>query len=300
MQRIKAITTGSLPTFVEFSQNFGASSVNEDNFVAQLMNNDKKVVFAGDDTWDGLFPGGFHRSYFYSSLDVADLDTVDFGVYQQVPSEIVNKTDWSLLIGHMLGVDHCSHTFGSLTPHIGRKLTEIDDFIDKVINLVDSDTIVLAFGDHGMTISGDHGGESEHETDVALYVYAPKGFSSPDRKNDFRLNQIDLTSSIPLLLGAPIPFNSLGTPITEIFYFEESNHVREYQILSTAYRQIIQYLTAYSKSVSTSGGGFNLDAFSIRESDLDSTRKIRNFIESVRKTCRSHSSKIIPHPHPDA
>ena len=88
--------------------------------------------------------------------------------------EVKNASDWSLLIGHMLGVDHCGHTFGSLTPHIGRKLSEIDDFIDEVIDTVDNDTIVLAFGDHGMTISGDHGGESEHETDAALYVYAPK------------------------------------------------------------------------------------------------------------------------------
>ena len=33
-----------------------------------------------------------------------------------------------------------------------------------------------------------------------------------------RINQIDLTSTITLLLGAPIPFNSLGTPITELFH----------------------------------------------------------------------------------
>ena len=104
------------------------------------------------------------------------MDTVDFGVYEKLPIEVKNKTDWSLVIGHMLGVDHCGHTFGSLTPHIGNKLLEIDSFIDEVINIVDEDTLVMTFGDHGMTISGDHGGESEHETDAALYVYAPKGF----------------------------------------------------------------------------------------------------------------------------
>ena len=141
-----------------------------------LKQNGKNVVFIGDDTWDGLFPNEFHRSYFYPSLDVADLDTVDFGVYEKLPIEVKNKSDWSLVIGHMLGVDHCGHTFGSLTPHIGNKLLEIDSFIDEVINIVDEDTLVMAFGDHGMTISGDHGGESEHETDAALYVYAPKGF----------------------------------------------------------------------------------------------------------------------------
>ena len=55
MQRIKAITTGSLPTFVEFSENFGAGAIIEDNFINRI--NDaypKSVVFAGDDTWEQL------------------------------------------------------------------------------------------------------------------------------------------------------------------------------------------------------------------------------------------------------
>ena len=37
MQRIKAITTGSLPTFVEFSENFSSAKLDEDNFVRQLQ-----------------------------------------------------------------------------------------------------------------------------------------------------------------------------------------------------------------------------------------------------------------------
>jgi len=33
------------------------------------------------------------------------------GVYKHVAEEM-KKSDWSLLIGHMLGVDHCGHTYG--------------------------------------------------------------------------------------------------------------------------------------------------------------------------------------------
>ena len=108
----------------------------EDNLIDQLMGQDKKVVFVGDDTWDGLYPGRFHRSYFYPSLDVADLHTVDRGVFRHVPEEI-KEMDWSLLIGHMLGVDHCGHTFGPLTHHIEQKLTEIDQFIANVVSQCD-------------------------------------------------------------------------------------------------------------------------------------------------------------------
>ena len=227
---------------------------------------------------------------------MADLHTVDYGVYEKVPLEMEN-TDWKLLIGHLLGVDHCGHTFGPLTHHIGEKLLEVDDFIEfgllqkncniftkfeitppreKTIQNLDEDTILLAFGDHGMTITGDHGGESKDETGAGLYVYAPKGFKGHQSEH---INQIDISSTVPLLLGAAIPFNSLGTPITDLFGDETS----EYQIVSQAYRQIVQYLNEYARQ--SSGGGAIMDRM-IPHHELNSTQNIREFIESARGQLR--------------
>ena len=60
MQRIKAIATGSLPTFVEFSDNFGAGELIEDNFINRLNDQyNQSVVFVGDDTWEQLTPTEF-------------------------------------------------------------------------------------------------------------------------------------------------------------------------------------------------------------------------------------------------
>ena len=91
-----------------------------------------------------------------------------------------------------------------------------------------------------------------------------------------RINQIDLTSSISLLLGAPISFSNLGTPITELF------QVGEYQILSVAYRQIVKYLQTYSAEAKS----FSMEDFSPSVSDLESAQTIRSFLESVREKCR--------------
>ncbi len=41
-----------------------------------------------------------------------------------------------------------------------------------VVEAVDEETMVLVFGDHGMTSTGDHGGETELETHAALLVYS--------------------------------------------------------------------------------------------------------------------------------
>ena len=45
LQRIKGITTGSLPTFVDFGSNFGGSSIVEDSILKQLKLAGKKVMF---------------------------------------------------------------------------------------------------------------------------------------------------------------------------------------------------------------------------------------------------------------
>ena len=45
---------------------------------------------------------------------------------------------------------------------------------------MDNDTIVFAFGDHGMTPTGDHGGETALETDAALLIYTPRPLFDPN------------------------------------------------------------------------------------------------------------------------
>ena len=41
-----------------------------------------------------------------------------------------------------------------------------------VIAEISNDTVVFLLGDHGMTRTGDHGGDSRDELDAALFVYS--------------------------------------------------------------------------------------------------------------------------------
>ena len=79
------------------------------------------------------------------------------------------------------------------------------------------------------------------------------------------------------MLGAPISFSNLGTPITELF------QVGEYQILSVAYRQILKYLQTYAAEAKSA---FSMEDFSPSKADLESAETIRSFLESVRQKCR--------------
>lgn len=42
----------------------------------------------------------------------------------------------------------------------------------SLVDHLGNDTLLLVAGDHGMTETGDHGGESEKEVNAALFVYS--------------------------------------------------------------------------------------------------------------------------------
>ena len=45
-----------------------------------------------------------------------------------------------------------------------------------MIDKLDNDTVLLVFGDHGMTDMGGHGGETEEELSTILFAYTKGGF----------------------------------------------------------------------------------------------------------------------------
>ncbi|OAA71329.1 Alkaline phosphatase-like, alpha/beta/alpha [Cordyceps fumosorosea ARSEF 2679] len=236
LQRLKGLTTGTLPTFIDLGSSFKGDAIDEDNLLMQLKNNGKRVAQIGDDTWWSLFPGYFEPniSRAYDSFDVWDLHTVDNGVIDHILPllEPKGKNQWDLLIGHCLGVDHAGHRYGPDHPAMTSKLQQMDDFIRKAVSKIDDDTLLVVMGDHGMDSKGDHGGESDDEVEAALWMYAkrpifgrtlPEHAMPPPNAKIRPANQIDFVPTLSLLLGIPVPFNNLGTPIEEAFVGPRGN-----------------------------------------------------------------------------
>jgi phosphatidylinositol glycan class O len=117
-QRLKAIATGTLPTFLDLRKNFASPSVAEDNWLAQLKSNrhapnDKPPSVAptelrrtkkpyglgmlGDDTWEALFPGFFRPSAPMSSFNTRDLHSVDDEVLEKLPGYIKGD-EWAVMV----------------------------------------------------------------------------------------------------------------------------------------------------------------------------------------------------------
>ncbi|KAI7185885.1 hypothetical protein KC363_g6872 [Hortaea werneckii] len=263
LQRLKGLTTGTLPTFIDAGSNFAGTAIDEDNLVEHLFHAGKKVVHLGDDTWHSLFPGYFEPNLTkpYDSFNVWDLHTVDNGVNEHLFPllEPSMQHRWDVVFGHYLGVDHAGHRYGPDHPAMAEKLKQMDDVFRRMIEKLDENTLLVVMGDHGMDIKGDHGGESDDEIEAALWMYSKKGIfgraedapaTPPATAKERPVGQIDLVPTLSLLLGMPVPFNNLGQPIEEAFLRSSKNP--DYANMAAVSRitaaQIHRYQDEYAKA----------------------------------------------------
>ncbi|XP_054748471.2 GPI ethanolamine phosphate transferase 3-like [Lytechinus pictus] len=295
LQRLKGITTGSLPTFVDAGQNFASFEISEDNIVDQLVQAGKRVTFMGDDTWMTLFNKKFNKAFPFPSFNVKDLHSVDEGILTKLLPEI-RKKDWDVVIAHFLGVDHCGHSLGPYHPSMGKKLTQMNSVIKSVMQSLEDDTILFVLGDHGMTKSGDHGGDTPEERSSAIFMYSPrKIFAKRDimaKRIPDVVSQIDFVPTLSLLLGVSIPFSNLGAIISPLFSIgppsvqttkapsspDNQQYIKHRLFASRINaKQIHHYITTYNKVA----GDFPAEVYSQLETLYQKTEDQMDLLEAL-------------------
>jgi ethanolamine phosphate transferase 2 subunit G len=237
MPRLKAITTGSVPSFLDVVLNFAESDTtstlaNQDSWLAQSKAKPgAKLVMYGDDTWLKLFPGFFDRSDGTTSFFVSDFTEVDQNVTRHVPDELT-QDDWSVMVLHFLGLDHIGHKSGPQSTNMAPKQKEMDRIVEEIYQSMEQvshlkSTLLLLCGDHGMNEAGNHGGSSSGEVTTALTFISPK-FKAVFKGRDSPLpptsgysfypkaEQSDIAPTLASLLGFPIPLNNLGVIIPKL------------------------------------------------------------------------------------
>ncbi|KAL7789827.1 alkaline-phosphatase-like protein [Trichoderma ceciliae] len=264
MPRIKAITTGSIPSFVDLILNFDEADTSstlaaQDTWLSQLKAKDTgKLLMYGDDTWLKLFPETFDRYDGTSSFFVADFTEVDNNVTRHINDEL-EKDDWSLMVLHYLGLDHIGHKSGPRSTHMPGKQREMDRIVHQLFDALKTkrhlqSTLLVLCGDHGMNDAGNHGASSPGETSPALVFMSPKLREIPSKypapaqpRNEYdyysTVEQSDISPTLAALLGFPISKNNLGAFIPEFLPFWPSSSDKV-QILIRNARQILNIVTA--------------------------------------------------------
>ncbi|RMY82112.1 hypothetical protein D0862_12122 [Hortaea werneckii] len=246
MPRVKAITTGSVPSFADLIFNLdesgsGSTLATQDTWLAQIKEKGGKLVFYGDDTWLRLFPSGEQDGFFErhdgtSSFFVSDFTEVDNNVTRHVPEELA-RGDWNAMIMHYLGLDHIGHKTGPQGPNMPAKQKEMDGIVQEIYEAMEKDeshrdTLLVLAGDHGMNAGGNHGGSGPGETEPALLFASPKLKTRGSKKEypcptepkegtDYhfyrKVEQSDIVPTFAGLMGLPISKNSLGVFMAEFY-----------------------------------------------------------------------------------
>ncbi|TRX91324.1 hypothetical protein FHL15_007746 [Xylaria flabelliformis] len=279
MPRIKAMTTGTTPSFLDAILSFdeadtSSTLASQDTWLAQMKaKNTGKLIMYGDDTWLKLFPGTFDRAEGTTSFFVSDFTEVDNNVTRHIDNELVND-DWNTMILHYLGLDHIGHKTGPRGPNMIPKQREMDAIVRRIYGAMEANehlrsTLLVLCGDHGMNDAGNHGASSPGETSAALVFISPKlktisGNTKAPAKfvENFQyystVEQSDLAPTLAALLGFPIPKNSLGAFIPDFLPLWPRSSDK-LQILIRNARQILAIVTA------TLGGSFSVSAASEQE-----------------------------------
>lgn len=283
MQRVKGLMTGSLPTFIDAGSNFASGAVGEDHLVHHFHSNAFHVTLLGDDTWVHLFPESIDTAHASDSFKMFDLHTVDNRILDKLWTEVAQPRK-QVVVAHFLGVDHCGHTYGPDHPHMADKLAQMNTVLERLVREIDDTTLLVVMGDHGMSVEGDHGGESVEELMSTLFLHAKRPLTSADtglrdlyhrihaarqrvlgydlRDISERLHydasrypivsQIHLVPTLAYLMGVPIPFGNLGALLPDVLNPPTigADPLKTLQHMVLQYRknavQVHTYLTRYA------------------------------------------------------
>ncbi|KAL5337106.1 GPI ethanolamine phosphate transferase 2 [Aspergillus crustosus] len=278
MPRLKAITTGSVPSFLDVILNIVESDTSsglahQDTWLSQIRARGGNLIMYGDDTWLNLFPGMFTRADGTTSFFVSDFTEVDTNVTRHVTNELA-RDDWSAFIMHYLGLDHIGHKAGPQSSYMKPKQHEMDSVVKEVYRAMEKkehlqSTLFVLCGDHGMNDAGNHGGSSAGETSPALLFISPKlqalsavresPVDAMDELQYYReVDQTDITPTLAGLLGLPIPLNSLGVFIPEFLDM--------WQIGSQRIRLLVDNSKQLLRTLEETYPAYNLDHSTIQTS----------------------------------
>lgn len=216
-----------------------------------------------------------------------------------LPKELPAK-DWDLLVAHSLGVDHCGHKHGPYHAEMKRKLTEVDQMIRGIISQMQDNTVLFVIGDHGMTDTGDHGGESEAETNALLFAYS-KGYPFLELREtpvEDSMQQIDFVPVLSSILGVPVPFSNLGTINVNLLpdapFRDWTKHQVVLQSVWQNARQVQSYFESYAQDNEATFEEDVIESLenkfltlSYRVSSIYSDSAFQNFEKDLRTHLRS-------------
>ena len=172
-QGVKTLLTGGMRSFLELGQTFFSSSLTSDHWLRQLKSyRNLSIAHTGDYVWRELGGDVFSNDLKESdSFDVYVDDTED--IQEALESFVTSTTD--VLIIHSLLVDHNAHRTSTSSPShhaIYDALLKFNKHLSYITSHLPTNTLLLVFGDHGLSAWRNHGGATYDEVTTGICAYS--------------------------------------------------------------------------------------------------------------------------------
>jgi len=222
-----------------------------------------------------------------------------FELFMQEPPASVNQPGIIFFL-HLLGTDTNGHAHRPKSSQYINNVDVVDNIVQNVENIVnkfygDNETAFIVTSDHGMTEWGSHGSGSKDET-VTPFVAWGAGIKHNNAQSCHsfldpaheKIDQIDISPTISLLLGNSLPANSIGIAPFSIFSTSSKNL---HELKVTNMRQLWHQYEAKSSSSGISYPKISYEKLlQIENSDTLQTE----FLEDVVNGIQFHHKALRP------
>eukprot|EP01022_Parablepharisma_sp_SALTPOND_P018289 TRINITY_DN297_c0_g1_i14.p1 TRINITY_DN297_c0_g1~~TRINITY_DN297_c0_g1_i14.p1 ORF type:complete len:783 (-),score=46.36 TRINITY_DN297_c0_g1_i14:1141-3489(-) len=269
--RVEALGTGSQPPYIKIAKGFGRDFITDDNIISQVNKGGYKLGIVGDSLWSDMYPKELYS--FVETSSSYSQETVDHYV-QETMKHKLEEPSWNFLITHVNGLDHAGHHAGYYSEEVLEILLRNDELLDDYSRRMNNDTLLVAFGDHGVIPEeGLHGGGSKLEIEAGLFAYTKKGFNfrnfanpetlpektkylvrrivekikdMPGFLNRGAFSQLDIVPTTAAIFNVPIPFKSIGVIIPELLHYDvKSTRFVSESLYELLMDHIINFLQVY-------------------------------------------------------
>ncbi|MCX8165431.1 MAG: alkaline phosphatase family protein [Acidilobaceae archaeon] len=209
------ILSGAPPEVHEVSSNFFSRKIEVDNLFKIAKERGYVTASVGDSGIHKVFGHLLDESY------PMDRGGSQAAVALQEALELVERRTARgerlfLWIG-LTDVDTMGHKAGPFTEEYNATLVNVIALLSTFVEALQErgvlkDTLLVVLNDHGFKKGAHHGGPEEEVTAFYMMIISPLAKPGTYRPS---FDQKDVAPTISMIMGWPLPANSLGKPITE-------------------------------------------------------------------------------------
>jgi hypothetical protein len=186
----------------------------EDIFTLARRSHHLRTGTVGDPVWTGLYPNGWdvtRADPHWLAVGMSD-DEAAFASARAIQTA---DPPIDLAVFHFPNPDHMAHGHGLASQTYQTYIASFDALLAEFLDRFSQDTTVIVVGDHGATMAGIHGSDTEEQRRTLIVASGPgivKG--APGSPPAFpRVDDIDIVPTMAALLGIEAPRHARGHPL---------------------------------------------------------------------------------------